>query len=193
MPSFIEYLKRTAAGAIRVFASMIYEEATTHLKGELILRAYEGGRLVHEHRQSNIIVNVCSILISRLLKDSSEPQAGISYLAVGSGNASWDMFDPPAPTTSQTLLENEYYRKQIDMSTFVNPNTGEPTTTKTNIVDYVVTFGEAEAVGPMVELSLFGGDATAERNTGTMINWRTIPVISKTATMTLTVIFRITS
>jgi len=193
MPSFIERLKKAAAGTLRFVVSSFFEEYPRHLKGELILKAYEGDRLVYQHRQKNIIVNVCSILIARLLKDSQEPQAGISYLAVGSGNPEWNMFDPPAPTTSQTLLENEYFRKQIDMSTFVRPETGEPTTTKTNIVDYVVTFGEAEAVGPMLELALFGGDATSERNTGTMVNWRTIPVINKTATMTLTVIFRITA
>ena len=178
---------------VRMALGLKLEETAPRLKGELILKAYEGGKLVQEYRHSNIIVNIASTLIARLLKDSSEPAAGISYLAVGSGNESWDMFDPPAPTTSQTLLENEYYRKQIDMSTFVNPETGEPTTVCTNIVDYVVTFGEAEGVGPMVELALFGGDATSERNTGTMINWRTIPVINKTATMTLTVIFRITA
>lgn len=193
MPRFLEHLKKTASGALRMSSSMLFEEEQPGLKGELFVRAYEGGELVREYRHSNIIVNTASILIARLLKDSSEPAAGISYLAVGSGNASWDMFDPPAPTTSQTLLENEYFRKQIDMSTFVHPDTGEPTTTRTNIVDYVVTFGEAEGVGPMVELALFGGDATSERNTGTMINWRTIPVINKTATMALTIIFRITA
>jgi hypothetical protein len=193
MPSFIEKLKKAVAGSLRYAAFTILKEETHHLHGELILKAYEGGKLVHEYRQSNIIVNLASVLIARLLKDSSEPAGGITYLAVGSGNSSWDMFDPPAPTTSQILLENEYYRKQIDMSTFVHPETGEPTTTNTNIVDYVVTFGEAEAVGPMVELSLFGGDATVASNTGTMINWRTIPVINKTSTMTLTIIFRITA
>lgn len=193
MPSFVDNLKKTASGALRFAASMIMKEETRAMHGELILKAYEGGKLVYEHRQNNIIVNICSTLIARLLKDSSEPAGGISYLAVGSGSASWDMFDPPAPTTSQTLLENEYHRKEIDLSTFVHPETGEPTTTKTNIVDYAVTFGEAEAVGPMVEFALFGGDATAALNTGTMINWRTIPVINKTATMTLTVIFRITA
>jgi len=193
MARFLEYLKKTAAGALRLSASMIFPEDTKTLKGELFVKAYDDGKLVYDYHHSNIIVNVASILIARLLKDSAEPAGGITYLAVGSGNESWDMFDPPAPTTSQTLLENEYYRKAIDMSTFVHPTTGEPTTTDTNIVDYVVTFGEAEGVGPMVELGLFGGDATSERNTGTMINWRTIPVINKTATMTLTIIFRITS
>jgi len=170
-----------------------YEDDSNKLKGELFLKAYQDGKLIHEYHKSNIIVNTASILIARLLKDNAEPTNGISYLAVGSGNTSWQLLDPPAPTTSQTRLENEFYRKAIDLSTFVDPDTGEPTEAQTNIVDYSVSFGEAEAVGPIMEMSLFGGDATSEPNSGTMINWRTFPVISKTNTMTLTVIFRITS
>lgn len=170
------------------------ERETYHgMKGKLFLRAYEGGVLVYEYESPNIIVNTASILIARLLKDSSEPNAGISYLGMGSGNGEWDPFDPPAPTTSQTRLENEFYRKAIDLATFVHPETGEPTTVYTNIVDYSVTFGEGQAVGPILEMGLFGGDATVELGSGTMINWRTFPVINKTSTMSLTVIFRITA
>jgi hypothetical protein len=169
------------------------EEKSSALKGRLILKAFEDGKLVHSYESPNVIVNTASILIARLLKDNSEPTNGISSLAIGSGNAGWDLFDPPAPTTSQTVLENEFYRKEIDLTTFVHPETGEPTTVPTNIVDYSVTFGESEAVGPIVEMGLFGGEATAQINTGTMINWRTFPVINKTSTMTLTIIFRITA
>lgn len=177
-------------------SSMREKEDIPGLKGELILKAYDmaqDGKLVYQYRHHNIIVNTASILIARLLKDSSEPQNGISFLAIGSGSGEWDLFDPPAPTTSKTFLENEFYRKSIDVSTFVHPETGEPTNAYTNIVDYAVTFGEGEAVGPIVEMGLFGGDATAEINSGTMINWRTFPVINKTSTMSVTVIFRITS
>jgi hypothetical protein len=154
---------------------------------------FENDQEVHKYEQNNIIVNSASILIARLLKDSSEPTNGISYLGVGSGAGSWDAFDPPAPTTSQTQLENEFSRKQIDLKSFVDPDTGEPTTIPTNIVDYSVTFGEAEAVGPIMELALFGGDANAALNSGTMVNWRTFPVINKTNSMIMTIIFRITS
>lgn len=173
--------------------SSTHRERYIGMRGKLFLKAYEGGRLVHEYTSHNIIVNTASILIARLLKDNEEPTNGISYLAVGSGSGAWDPFDPPAPTTSQTRLEYESYRKAIDMATFVHPETGEPTSVYTNIVDYSVTFGEAEAVGPIVEMGLFGGDATSELNSGTMVNWRTFPVINKTSTMTLSVIFRITA
>lgn len=178
---------------MRIGLNSSYIEKLPPLKGELFIQAHEKDKLVYEYKHSNIIVNTASILIARLLKDNEEPMSGISYLGVGSGNPEWNLFDPPAPTTSQTRMENEYFRKAIELSTFVNPETGEPTTVYTNIVDYSVTFGESEAVGPIVELSLFGGDATVELNSGTMVNWRTFPVINKTSTMTITVIFRITA
>jgi hypothetical protein len=172
------------------------KEDTKELRGALTIKVYDmfdGGKLIHTYHQSNIIVNTASILIARLLKNNQEPQNGISFLAIGSGSGSWNLFDPPAPTTSQINLENEFYRKAIDTSTFVHPVTGEPTSAYTNIVDYAVTLGEGEAVGPIVELSLFGGDATSELNSGTMLNWRTFPVINKTSTMSVSIIFRITS
>lgn len=194
--SFFKEKTKRMLNMFKLSTSMREKEDVRRMKGELFIKAYDmlqDGKLVYEYHRSNIIVNTASILIARLLKDSSEPQNGISYLAVGSGSGEWDLFDPPAPTTSKTFLENEFYRKSIDVSTFVHPETGEPTNAYTNIVDYAVTFGEGEGVGPIVEMGLFGGDATAEINSGTMINWRTFPVINKTSTMSVTVIFRITS
>ena len=193
MGIFREATKK-AASICRLMPVLREKEELRGLHGELILKAYDmaqDGKLVYSYQHSNIIVNTASILIARLLKNSSEPNNGISFLAIGSGRGNWDLFDPPAPTTSQTNLENEFFRKAIDTATFVHPITGEPTNACTNIVDYAVTFGEGEAVGPIVEMGLFGGDATAEPNTGTMINWRTFPVINKTSTMSVTVIFRI--
>jgi hypothetical protein len=192
MGTFSEKISRFK-NYMRTMTSYKFNENYKGLKGELHLHLYEKGEMIKEVVQSNIIVNTASILIARLLKDNAEPSSGISYLAVGSGNPSWNLLDPPAPTTSQTKLENEFFRKAIEFSTFVDPESAEPTEVETNIVDYSVTFSEAEAVGPIMELSLFGGDATEETDSGTMVNWRTFPVISKTNTMTLTVIFRITS
>lgn len=177
----------------KLCAGIIEKEYTKSPKGRLTLVLRENGKVIKKIVQDNIIVNTASILISRLLKDSSEPTGGITYLGIGSGNSSWDAFDPPAPTTSQTLLENEFFRKTISKSTFIDPQTGEPTTTKTNIVDYATTLSESEAVGAIMELALFGGEASSTINTGTMINWRTFGVINKTNAMTLSIIFRITT
>lgn len=190
---FQEHLRHGLNQIFKLATGVNLEDYTKRPKGELFLILKEKGKIIKTYHHSNIIVNTASILIARLLKDSNEPTAGISFLGVGSGNDGWDPFDPPAPTTSQTLLENEFYRKSISTSTFVDPQTAEPTTVPTNIVDYATTFSEAEAVGPIMELALFGGEASATTNTGTMLNWRTFPVINKTNAMTLTIIFRITS
>jgi len=186
-------LEKVLKQVFHAITGIKYEDSTRKIKGELFLFLREDGKLIKTYHKSNIIVNTASILIARLLKDNTEPTSGISFLAVGSGNDSWDPFDPPAPTTSQTLLENELFRKNISTSTFVDPQTAEPTSIPTNIVDYATTFSESEAVGPIMELALFGGEASTSANTGTMLNWRTFPVINKTNAMTLTIIFRITA
>jgi len=193
MALFKEILKKTKPLGMLFGSALRYQEEGPKVKGHLTIHLYEGGKEIYSYEKHNIIVNSASILIAQLLKDNTEPDNGISYLGVGSGSGGWDPFDPPAPTTSQTQLENEFSRKSIDLKSFVDPDTGEPTTTPTNIVDYSVTFGEAEAVGPIMELALFGGDATSSLNSGTMVNWRTFPVINKTNSMIMTIIFRITS
>ena len=65
--------------------------------------------------------------------------------------------------------------------------------TPTNIVDYALNFLEGDATGPIVELGLFGGDATDGLNTGTLVNYRTFPVINKTNSMAFTIVIRITA
>jgi len=173
-----------------------YLENIPALKGEYWIRLYdhEGSCLVERHN-NNIIVNSASILIARLLKDNSEPSGGITYLAMGTGAVGWNLQNPPQPTASQTTLENEIARKAFTTEdiTFINPETGNPTIVPTNVVDFTATFAETEAVGPLVEMGLFGGDATDLLNSGTEINYRTFPVINKTNSMTLTIIFRITA
>lgn len=194
MASFKETYRKLRMG-FAFGPAMRMQEGTRGLKGEFFIKAYENGELVHDYHQKNVIVNSASILVARLLKDSSEPTGGITYLAVGTGGALWNIQNPPAPTTSQTRLEAELGRKHISPSqtTFVDPSTGDPINTPTNVVDFAVTFSEAEAVGPIVEMSLFGGDATDALNSGTMLNYRTFPVINKTNSMTLSIIFRITA
>ena len=173
-------------------SSLFHKESTHQVKGELFLKAYENGKLVHEYNHHNIIVNTASILIAGLLK--GDTTTGITYLAFGSGSAGWSLLNPPAPSTTQTLLENEFFRKKIDFTTYVDPSSGQPTQTPTNIVDYSVSLSESEGTGSILELGLFGNStATSAINSGVLINWRTIPILSKTNTMTLTVIFRITT
>lgn len=173
-----------------------YEENICPLSGEYWIRLIDSktGK-VEELHGTNIIVNTASILIARLLKDNREPDGGITYLAVGTGGSGWDLQNPPQPTNTQTKLNNEIARKAFTTEdvTFVDPDTGDPTTVPTNVLDFTATFAETEAVGPLVEMGLFGGDATDLTDSGTMINFRTFPVVNKSNSMTLTIIFRITA
>jgi hypothetical protein len=176
------------------FILRYFEKAhSPHGQYHIILRD-SIGKIIEERSNHNIIVNSASILIARLLKDNQDPTGGITFLAVGTGGPSWNLQNPPQPTNIQTTLVSEIARKAfstIDV-TFIDPETGNPTTVPTNVLDFTATFAETEAVGALVEMGLFGGDATNIVNSGTEINYVTFPVINKTNAMTLTIIFRIT-
>ena len=193
---FKENLKKTLDGLFGGYR-LRFEEKTRGLSGEywVTLRDAQTGRVLDERHDHNIIVNTASILIARLLKDNKEPTAGISYLAVGTGAVGWNLQNPPQPSVTQITLNNEIARKAYTTAdvTFVDPTTGNPVSYPTGVVDYTMTFAETEAVGPLVEMSLFGGDATDTTDSGTMVNYRTFPVINKSASMTLTITFRITA
>jgi len=192
----LKILKRTMESVFGGFR-LKYEEKTNGLKGEykIVLREASTGRIIEERVGHNIIVNTASILIARLLKDNADPTAGISYLAVGTGGVGWNLQNPPQPTNTQIKLNNEIARKAFttDDVSFIDPDTGDPTLIPTNVVDYTITFAETEAVGPLVEMGLFGGDATDLTDSGTEVNYRTMPVINKSNSMTLTITFRITA
>jgi hypothetical protein len=176
-----------------------YDEKVKGLKGEyrITLRDAKTGRIIEERVGHNIIVNSASVLIARLLKDNADPSAGISYLAVGTGGVGWNLQNPPQPTNTQTKLNNEIVRKAFSTEdvTFIDPETGDPVVTPTNVVDYTVTFAETEAVGPLVEMGLVGGDATdmPSESSDSLVNYRTFPVVNKSNSMTLTITFRITA
>jgi hypothetical protein len=193
---FRELLRRTSEQVFGGFR-IRHEEKIRPLHGEywMRLRNPKTGEIIDERHSHNIIVNTASILIARLLKDPREPAGGITYLAVGTGAPGWNLQNPPQPTVTQTQLNSEIARKAFTTEdvTFIDPITGDPTIIPTNVVDYTATFAETEAVGPLVEMGLFGGDATDMADSGTEVNYRTFPVMNKTNSMTLTIIFRITS
>jgi hypothetical protein len=170
------------------------------IKGEFFITLNHNDGKTEEHYR-NIIVDSASLLIARLLADGqttldpSGPAHGIWVLAVGTGNISWDNSNPPAATATQTSLESELARKRFANVNFVKTDgSGLPASTVTNIVDFQTVFNESEAVGPIMELGMFGGDADVSvANSGTMVNYRTIAVINKPNTATMSIIFRITT
>jgi hypothetical protein len=179
------------------FSLKYQEDHKGRLKGafHIVLLDAKTGHIIEERHGHNIIVNSASILLARLLKDNKEPDAGISYLAVGTGAVGWNLQNPPQPTASQTTLNSEIARKAFTTEdvNFIDPDTGDPTTIPTGVVDFTMTFAETEAVGPLVEMGLFGGDASDLRDSGTEVNYRTFPVLNKSNSMVLTITFRITA
>jgi len=172
-----------------------------NIKGELFLTLNHNDGRVEKVHMKNVIVDSASKLIARLLADGqtsldpSGPAHGIWVLAVGTGDPGWDQNNPPDATETQSKLEAELARKRFANVNFVKTDgSGLPATKVTNIIDFQCVFNESEAVGPIVELGMFGGDVIeTAADSGTMLNYRTIAVINKPNTATLSVIFRITT
>jgi hypothetical protein len=195
---------REFAGKIGL-TNRLTDELPKKIKGEFFIELKHNDGAVEKWHHRNVIVDSSSLLIARLLADGQTsvdptgPSHGLRVLAVGTGDPAWDPNNPPAPTTSQEQLEAELSRKRFANVTFVKTDgSGLPATTVTNIVDFQTVFNESEAVGPITELALFGGgyptdDVDNTANSGLMLNYRTVPVINKTNTSTLSIVFRITT
>lgn len=165
--------------------------------GEIFIRLgdnYEDAIRNPDRHFKNIIVDVASELIAEWAFTISPPDTavpGIQTLAVGTGDVSWDLQNPPAETANQTLLESELIRKTFSAKTYID-GSGNPTVSRTNVIDFTTTYLEAEAVGPLVEMGLFGGTNATSTNGGTMINYKTCAVINKPSTSKLIVVWRLT-
>ena len=141
--------------------------------------------------------------------DVSELQdiLGLQYLAVGVGilkdptkpydkvtnpvdSAAWDILDPPEAQLTDAHLVGEIARKQFTSWAFVDEN-DQVSETPTNILKLVTTFTETEAVGPLTEMGLFGGNATDEKDSGYMFNRKTYAIWSKNSDSRLTISWRI--
>jgi hypothetical protein len=205
---------RSATSAFRAtFRQVHQEEAKFGIRGDvfLTLRNAYTGAVEYEWEKRNLIVKDASILVARLMKDNVEPPHGCYALAVGSGDTGWDPMNPPAPTNTQRALYAEITRKTFDSTTFVTSG-GIPVGYPTNIVDFSTIYSESEAVGPLVEMGIIGGnissnmsvknpvsppngpyDPTVDLTTKeTLVNYLTFPVVNKPATSTLNIIWRLT-
>lgn len=169
---------------------------------------------------NNIVTLDAGILIARLLKgpDSpashvSEPSYGIWMLAVGTGDPGWDPQNPVPANVYQRYLYSELARKKWSSTSFINSN-GTVSLIPTNVVDFTFSFGVGEAVGPLVEMGLLGGDVNSDtsirnppqssypngpynpmvslKDRDTLCNYLTFPVINKSSTSTLSWTWRLT-
>lgn len=184
-----------------------------HIRGDVFITLRDGktGEVQEEREHRNLVVLDASILIARLVKNNSEPPFGAYVLGVGTGDVGWNPLSPPAPTTTQRSLFSELSRKTFAQTQFVDGG-GIPTAIPTNVVDFTTTFSESEAVGPLVEMGLIGGNISTNlsiRNPvlppngpynplvdlttkETLLNYLTFPVVSKPPTSTLTIVWRLT-
>ena len=121
--------------------------------------------------QPNLIVDASGLLLSALCKGESG-YGGFQYLAVGSGQESWDTEGVPDPSPSQTQLVNELARAVVEI-TFLDES-NEPTVTVTNKLEVAGAFasGVAESA-PWREWGIFGGNATSSPNSGIMVDYAT--------------------
>ena len=204
---------RTAAPTFTVRAAHEEDFRPYHIRGDVFITLREGasGEVQDERALRNLVVLDASILIARLMKLSTEPPNGVYALAVGTGNIGWNPLAPPAPTNTQRSLYSEIARKTFAQTQFIN-TAGQPVAYPTNVVDFTTTFSESEALGPLCEMGLIGGNVNSNlsiRNPvlppngaydstinltvyDTLCNYLTFPVISKPATSTLSIVWRLT-
>lgn len=208
--------RATIKRALAVFSAALggkFQDPVRGFKGDVFLtmRNAKTGAVEHTWERRNLVVRDASILIARLVKDSAEPPYGAFALAMGSGDVGWDLQNPPAATDTQRALYAEISRKTFASTQFIDGG-GLPVAYPTNIVDFETIFTESEAVGPLVEMGLIGGNVDSNlavqnpvtppngayddtedlTNFETLINYLTFPVINKPATSTLQIIWRLT-
>ena len=151
--------EKAPAFAVRSFTEEDFRSGGYKSRGDVFIELREGGTGVLQERREllNLVVLDASILIARLMKDNQEPPHGIFALAVGTGQVGWNPMSPPAATNTQRALWSEIARKTFASTNFVDGG-GIPAAYPTHVVDFTTTYAEAEAVGPLDEMGLLGGN-----------------------------------
>lgn len=209
---------KTPAGQVNMVLHKggTYNEKTGKLEGV--------EEIVAEKEVKNLIVNTASQLMAYRMAPLQVSETGtdvttiknilgLQYLAVGVGilkdptkpydkvtnpvdTTKWDLQNPPAEKLTDFKLYGELFRKPFTSWAFVDSN-DNVSTTPTNILKIVTTFMETEAVGPLTEMGLFGGNANdwtdgAGKDSGLMFNFKSFAVWNKPADSRLTITWRLT-
>jgi hypothetical protein len=112
-------------------------------------------------------------------------EASAFFLAVGGGDPGWDTRAPPEQRETARLVA-EAARLEVPRERVVFlDEAGAPTDSPTPRLQLSATFGPTEAVGALRECGLFGGDATGEPDTGTLLSYFIHPRIDKPEGMAL--------
>ena len=164
---------------------MSQENKTNQIKGEFqdTIIHTDTGKVEVKEWDTNIIVDSITNLSTALLKAQSGYSA-ISYWAIGSGLGSWDNVSPTPASVSDTKLTTEFFRKFIPLPNIVWVNSGGGVSVSpTNRLRISLTFADTEAVGTWREFGIYGGNATATKDSGIMINHKNHGMLVKTNAM----------
>ncbi len=212
IPEKVRQPEGRVSSAFAVRPADHFEEKGYYIRGDVFFKLRDGktGELQLERELRNLVVLDASILIARLMKDNAEPPHGVFALAVGSGDSGWNPMAPPAPTNTQRSLYSEITRKTFAETQFVDAD-GVPVAYPTKVVDFTTIYTESEAVGPLVEMGLIGGNISTNLSVRnpvsppngtynptvdltdyeTLVNYLVFPVINKPATSTFEVVWRL--
>src|SRR5688572_2735069 len=160
----MKYLDAVRNAKSAFFATLAgrYEDKLRGPSGDvrMELRNAYTGSLEGAWERHNIVTLDASILLARLFRDNQEPPEGAFVLAVGSGDVGWNPLSPPAATNTQRALYAEITRKTFSSTQFIDTG-GAPVARPTNVVDLTTTYTESEAVGPLVEMGIIGGNISS--------------------------------
>lgn len=144
-----------------------------------------------EMHVKNLIVNKASQLMAKRMRPGTSWGTGITHLEVGTGVGTGTTQNPQSESPAQTALRTPLFRSPITAWTYLTA-AGAPTASETNVLQLTTTFDANQANGAIVEMGLFGGDATATNGSGFMFNYKTFPVWNKQAGMKLTIVWKLT-
>ena len=144
-----------------------------------------------ERHAKNLIVTKASQLMAKRMRPGTSWGAGITHLEVGTGFGTGTAQNPQPENSAQTALRQPLARKAITSWTNLD-GSGNPAGSDTNVLQLTTTFVENEANGALVEMGLFGGDATSTLGSGFMFNYKVFPAINKDNTMQLTLVWKLT-
>lgn len=124
------------------------------------------------------------VALAAMLK-ADPPFPGELFIAVGGGEAAWDQAPPPYDRGVTDLVQ-EVARQVVRPQdiVFLDGEGGE-SPLPTSRLRLRTIFVEDEAVGTLRECGLFGGDATVEPGSGTLLAYYVHPRLEKTPEMTL--------
>lgn len=192
------------------------EPMLTTIKGRYILELVDtkSGTVLETRELDNLITLDAGVLSAILYGCGANPspaQSGLTMLAVGTG-ATGPTLGPDAPDPRQRHLNAELTlgRKAFSARQY-RTAAGAVAGVPTNILDLTCSFGEGEAVGPWNEMGLLRTisqnplvknpvpsvfptyDPTIDLTLyDIMVNYTTFSVMTKRATMTMNVIWRLT-